>query len=352
MKHEARRGPESREAKGKTKRPVGIRALKVIYIILFVVSALIVAGYCFVTYGIHPPTVEAPPAVTDPAQEKEGEADPAETDGAEPAEPALVRRDQVYTCLIFGMDDGNGNTDTIMVASFDVPNRKIGLMSIPRDTVVRLDRSPKSWNKINAAYADGGVEQMDRELEELLGVPIDYYIKIRLSAFKKLVNAIGGVWFDVPFHMQYSDPVQDLYIDQAAGYRLLNGNDAMQVVRFRQTNSDDSFGDTGRAGVQQAFMKAMLSQVISGASVGTIPELVDILLNYVETDASANDMLYFGKSLLGIDLDSALSMGTLPAEWHNPYMWVQTEEALAMINELLNPYTTEITEDMVEFFQR
>ena len=126
----------------------------------------------------------------------------------------------------------------------------------------------------------------------------------------------------------------------------------MQVVRYRQSNTDDSYGDTGRAGTQQAFMKAMLSQVLSGASVGTIPELVDVLLNYVETDADTNAMLYFGREALGIDLDTALSTGTLPAEWHSPYMWVQKDEALAMINELLNPYTTEITEDMVEFFQR
>ena len=329
---------------------VGLRALKILYIIIFVVSALIVVGYCYMTYGVRPPTVEEPPAPVDSMQPVE--SDPLDTGEPEPAEPALVRRDQVYTCLIFGMDDGNGNTDTIMVAAFDVPNQKIGLMSIPRDTVVRLDRSPKSWNKINAAYADGGVEQMDKELEELLGIPIDYYIKIRLSAFQKLVNAIDGVWFDVPVNMNYEDPYQDLYIHINKGYQFLNGEQAMQVVRYRQSNTDDSYGDTGRAGTQQAFMKAMLSQVLSGASVGTIPELVDVLLNYVETDADTNAMLYFGREALGIDLDTALSTGTLPAEWHSPYMWVQKDEALAMINELLNPYTTEITEDMVEFFQR
>lgn len=343
--------------KGKHTRPsvrpartVASRLLKAFYILLMVLSALIVVTYCLWTYAIQPPTIEEPPAETAPA-----ETGPAETAQGETAPietgPVRERREQVYTCLIFGMDDGNGNTDTIMVATFDVPNQKIGLMSIPRDTVVRQDRSA-AWNKINAAYADGGVEQLDQELEELLGFPIDYYVKIKLSAFEKLVESVGGVWFDVPVDMDYDDPYQDLHIHISKGYQLLNGEQAMQVVRYRQSNSNDSYGDTGRASTQQAFMKAMLSQVLAGADLGSIPTLADVLFNYVETNASLNDIIFFGKSLLGVDLDTALSTATLPADWHSPYMWVRSDEALELINQLLNPYNMEITADMVEFFQR
>ena len=343
--------------KGKRTRPsvrparsVASRLLKAFYILLMVLSALIVVTYCLWTYAIHPPTIEEPPAETTPVETGPAETAPGETTPVETG-PVRERREQVYTCLIFGMDDGNGNTDTIMVATFDVPNQKIGLMSIPRDTVVRQDRSA-AWNKINAAYADGGVEQLDQELEELLGFPIDYYVKIRLSAFEKLVESVGGVWFDVPVDMDYDDPYQDLHIHISKGYQLLNGEQAMQVVRYRQSNSDDSYGDTGRASTQQAFMKAMLSQVLAGADLGSIPTLADVLFNYVETNASLNDIIFFGKSLLGVDLDTALSTATLPADWHSPYMWVRSDEALELINQLLNPYNMEITADMVEFFQR
>ena len=334
---------------GRKKSAIGFRVVKWLYMVVFVLSALIVGGYCVMTYAVHPPVVEAPqetqPAETEPSETDVVETAPVETD------PTPQRRSEVYTCLIFGMDDGNGNTDTIMVATYDVPNQKIGLVSIPRDTVVSQDHSA-SMNKINAAYARGGVEEMDKELEELLGFPIDYYIKIKLSAFEKLVDNIGGVWFDVPINMDYDDPYQDLHIHLSKGYQLLNGEQAMGLVRYRQSNTDDSYGDVRRTANQQAFMKAMLSQVLSSASLDTLPGLVDILLNYVETDAGLNDMLYFARSLLGLDLDSAITSTTLPAEWHSPYMWVNQEEALEIINELLNPYTTEITGDMVEFFAR
>ena len=330
------------------KDSVGMRVLKTLYIVIFAVSALIVLGYIFITFGIRTPDVETPPVIINPSHVIENP-----DDGDEPsAEPiVLERREQVYTCLIFGLDAGNGNTDTIMVATFDVPNQKIGLMSIPRDTVVSQNYTT-AFNKVNAAYARDNVEGLKQEVSELLGIPIDYYVKVKLTAFEKLVNAVGGVWYEVPFDMDYDDPYQNLSIHLQKGYQQLNGEQAMGLVRYRQDNNHEGYGDIGRASTQQAFIKAMLSQVLSGASLDNVPELVDILLNYVDTDASLNDMLYFGRALIGMDLGSAMSMKTLPAEWHSPYMWVKTEEALAAINAMLNPYTIELTLEMVEFFEQ
>lgn len=327
---------------------IGMRVLKILYIVLFATSALIVLAYVFFTFGIRTPTVDDPPVTTSPGQtivDNVGE----DKDKDKVEEPVVLeRREQVYTCLIFGLDAGNGNTDTIMVATFDVPNKTIGLMSIPRDTVVSEEYSI-AFNKVNGVYARDRVDGLKEEVSELLGIPIDYYVKVRLSAFEKLVNAIGGVWFDVPIDMNYDDPTQNLSIHLQKGYQLLNGEQAMGLVRYRQDNNNEGYGDIGRAGTQQKFMKAMLSQVLSNASLDTIPDLVDILLNYVETDAGINDMLYFGRAALGVDLNNALSMKTLPSQWHYPYMWVESEKALEVINQLLNPYTTEITEEMVEF---
>lgn len=339
-----------------SKQAVWKKALKVVYIILVVLSVLIVGAFLYVKYGIRPPDLPdpTPPAISkkpdDPGKPGTS-ASPDPQDSETPEQPGRQRREYTYTCLIFGEDAVSGSTDTIMAATFDVPNRKIGLVSVPRDTKVRTDLNQAS-NKINAAYAMGGAEQLKQEMEELLGIPIDFYVKIRLTAFQRLVDEVGGVWFDVPFDMKYDDPTQDLHIDQPAGYRKLSGKDAMEVVRYRQDNDgNDSFGDTGRAGVQQAFLKAMLSQVISNAKLENIPALVDVLLNYVDTNASLNDMLYFGKSLVGMDIDSAVTTGTLPAEWVYPFMIVDKEKALEVINTLLSPYGADdpITEDMVEF---
>lgn len=326
------------------------KILMVLYIILVILSVLVVAGFLYLKFAVRPPDVEnpTPPQVTDTGSA--GSESPNPDESSQPPEtPTSGRRKETYTCLIFGEDATSGCTDTIMVATFDVPNQKIGLVSIPRDTKVRTDKGQASC-KVNAAYSLGGPEQLKKEASELLGIPVDFYVKIRLTAFQKLVDQVGGVWFDVPFHMRYWDPAQNLNIDQPAGHRKLSGEDAMEVVRFRQDiYGNDSWGDTGRAGVQQDFLKAMLSQVISNAGVDDIPELVDILLNYVDTDAKLNDMLYFGKALVGMDIDSAVNTATLPASWVYPFMIVNKEEALDTINELLNPFEEEITEKMVEF---
>lgn len=325
------------------------KILMVLYIILVVLSVLVVGVFLYMKFGVRPPDVDnpTPPQITD--NDPNGVEDPDNSSSQRP-KPTSGRRDQTYTCLIFGEDAISGSTDTIMVATFDVPNQKIGLVSIPRDTKVRTDLNQASC-KVNAAYALGGPDQLKKELGELLGIPIDFYVKIRLAAFQKLVDAVDGVWFDVPRDMDYDDPIQNLHIHQKAGYRKLSGEDAMEVVRFRQTQTDDSWGDTGRAKVQQDFLKAMLSQVISNAGLDDIPALVDVLLNYVDTDAKVNDMLYFGKSLIGMDIDSAVSTATLPSSWVYPFMIVNQEEALATINELLNPYAEEVTLKMVEFLQ-
>ena len=326
------------------------KVLMVLYIILVILSVLVVAGFLYLKFGVHAPNVEepTPPQVTDNINAGNESPDPDES-SQPPETPTSGRQKETYTCLIFGEDATSGCTDTIMVATFDVPNQKIGLVSIPRDTKVRTDRSQASC-KINAAYSIGGAEQLEKEASELLGIPIDFYIKIRLTAFQKLVDQVGGVWFEVPRDMNYDDPAQNLHIHQKAGLRKLSGEDAMEVVRFRQDiYGNDSWGDTGRASVQQAFLKAMLSQVISEAGVDDIPGLVDVLLNYVDTDAKLNDMLYFGKALVGMDIDSAVNTATLPASWVYPFMIVNKEEALDTINELLNPFEEEITEKMVEF---
>lgn len=325
------------------------KILMVMYIVLVVLSVLVVGVFLYLKFGVRPPDVDkpTPPTVTSTGG---AQAPGPDNSGSQPPEtPTSGRRKETYTCLIFGEDATSGCTDTIMVATFDVPNQKIGLVSIPRDTRVRTDKNQASC-KVNAAYSIGGAEQLEKEVSELLGIPIDFYVKIRLTAFQKLVDAVGGVWFDVPFHMRYWDPAQNLNIDQPAGRRKLSGKDAMEVVRFRQDiYGNDSFGDTGRAGVQQAFLKAMLSQVMANAGPENIPELVDILLNYVDTDAKLNDMLYFGKSLVGVDIDSAVSTATLPASWVYPFMIVKKDEALDTINGLLNPFEEDITEKMVEF---
>ena len=130
---------------------------------------------------------------------------------------------------------GGGNTDTMLLASYDVTNQKATVMSIPRDTMVNVNWDVK---KINSVYnmngqGDKGIAAVYKEVSQLVGFEPDYRVVVEWDAVGKIVDAIGGVYFDVPYDMDYHDPYQDLVIEQAKGYRLLNGDDAMQVIRWR-----------------------------------------------------------------------------------------------------------------------
>ena len=132
------------------------------------------------------------------------------------------RKESFYTFLIIGLDEGI-NTDVIMVASYDAGVKNGNVISIPRDSLVNVSRRNR---KINAAFPagtvyggglEGGVAQLSREVKTIIGFVPDYYVCINLNAFIKIVDAVGGVEVDVPFHMRYRDPDQDLYIDIKQG---------------------------------------------------------------------------------------------------------------------------------------
>ena len=161
-------------------------------------------------------------------------------EGTQPRAEGERKSKDWYTVLILGRDTGGGgNTDTILLASYDVTNQKATVMSIPRDTMGNV-----SWDikRINSVYnmngqGEKGIDALYKEIAQLVGFEPDYQVIVEWEAVGKLVDAIGGVYFDVPYNMDYHDPYQDLVIEQAKGYRLLNGDDAMQVIRCRHDNN-------------------------------------------------------------------------------------------------------------------
>jgi LCP family protein required for cell wall assembly len=146
------------------------------------------------------------------------------------------------------VDKGGGNTDTIMIGAYDIQKQALSVVSIPRDTMIHSDHSNK---KINATFARGGVSGLENSLEDMLGFPVDFYVKVNLAAFEKIVNAVGGVYYDVPPGMQYVDPTQDLYIDLQPGYQLLDGDKALQLVRCRSAYASQISGAWKRSKIPQ-----------------------------------------------------------------------------------------------------
>lgn len=326
------------------------RGLKAAYWFIFAISLLIVVGYLAFSAFAKEPAIEAvaptaPPAVTDDP------ATPTDESYAAPSVDGYQRREGCHTFLLLGTDDGNGNTDTIMALTYDVPNQKVSVASIPRDTLVDVSRTVK---KINAAYSAGGIEGVQREVSELLGFPVDHYIVVDLRAFRALVDAVGGVDFNVPLDMNYDDPVQDLHIHLKAGNQHLDGAKALQLVRFRSGYSN---ADIGRVNTQQKFLKALAKKVLSWGSITKINDFIQIFSEYVKTDLSVGNLAYFGLQALELDTETGVTMSTLPGNGLVSYKGIDyyyelyPNETLEIINNGLNPYDKAITREMTKIFQ-
>lgn len=168
-------------------------------------------------------------------------------------------------------------TDTILYVS--VVGDEVTLVAIPRD--LYLD----AWQtRINAMYAYQGAEGLRRTVEELLGLPVDYYAVIDLDLFENVVDALGGVEVNVPYRMLYTDRAAGLRIDLQPGPQVLDGSDAAGFVRFRETVR----GDLDRLDRIKSLAYAMLRRVrdLNVRAVTVLPELLDVVFADVETNAS------------------------------------------------------------------
>ena len=177
----------------------------------------------------------------------------------EKKEELLTAKDK-STIMIMGVDeraDDVGRSDTLMIATIDPKLDQAALLSIPRDTRVKI--KGHGYDKINAAYAYGGERLTQDTVEEFLGVNMDHYIIVNVKAFQRIIDALGGVDIDVEKRMYYEDPWDDdggLLIDLRPGLQHMDGKTAVTYVRYR-----DEEGDIGRIKRQQAFMKACMDKV-------------------------------------------------------------------------------------------
>ena len=321
------------------------RALLGFYKFITVISALIVFGYLGLSLAIRPPEHEAPILP---------ESSAAETVKPDPADPnALIRREKVYTVLLAATDEEGFRTDTMMVATYDVPNQRVGVVSVPRDTITRREKgsNPK------LVYGHGGVEQRAKDISNMLGIPIDYYVKVDIRGFIALVDYLDGIDFYVPCDMEYDDPYQGgpngLHIHFREGMQHLSGQEAMEVARFRKNNNLKGYSDVGRTQTQQELLIALAKKVISWNSIPKITGFAEIFNQYVETNMKLEHMLYFGTQALGLDTGTGVETATLEGRGDAVYRGskfcyeLDRDKTLETVNRLLNPYTRELTlEDM------
>ncbi|MBQ2136348.1 MAG: LCP family protein [Selenomonas sp.] len=210
-------------------------------------------------------------------------------------EELLTAKDKA-TIMIMGVDerdDDVGRSDTLMIASIDPKTNQASLLSVPRDTRVKI--KGHGFDKVNAAYAYGKEKLSQDTVESLLGVNIDHYIIINTKSFKKIIDAIGGIDIDVPKRMHYEDPWDDdggLIIDFQPGMQHMDGAKAVTYVRYR-----DEEGDLGRIRRQQDFVRACMEKLVSPAIIPKLPVVIKEVMGSIETDLSFRQLLEFAGTL-------------------------------------------------------
>ena len=215
---------------------------------------------------------------------------------AEKVEEGLLTAKDKSTIMIMGVDerdDDVGRSDTLMVASIDPKKNQASLLSVPRDTRVKI--KGHGFDKVNAAYAYGKERLTQDTVENLLGVNIDHYVIINTKSFAKIIDALGGIDIDVPKRMYYEDPWDDdggLIIDFRPGMQHMDGAKAITYVRYR-----DEEGDLGRIRRQQDFIKACLDKMVSPAIIPKLPTIIREVMDSIQTDLSFRQLLEFAGTL-------------------------------------------------------
>lgn len=216
--------------------------------------------------------------------------------------------------------------DTIMVASFCPKTKKASLMSIPRDTYVGTkNMKTASTNylasyKINSVYRNGTkINEVLKSVNYITGLNLKNYIIIDTKALVKVVDAIGGVTFNVPIDMKYDDPTQNLHINLKAGEQLIDGDKAEQLLRFRHNNdgttypSEYGIQDIGRMKTQREFISATINQLLKPENIFNINKILNVVFENVKTNLDFNTIKDYLPYVVGFDM-SDLNTDMLPGE--------------------------------------
>nr|WP_228035042.1 LCP family protein [Oculatella sp. LEGE 06141] len=246
-------------------------------------------------------------------------------------EPPDEVRDLGYHALVNSFE---GLSDTMLLLRFDPQSKHLAVLSIPRDTRTWVDGV--GTTKLNEANVYGGPALTATATSELLdGVSIDRYIRINVQGVEKLIDALGGVKVYVPQDMKYTDESQHLYIDLKEGEQQLNGDQAMQFLRFRY----DQNGDIGRVQRQQMLMRSLLEQALNPATIARAPQILSVIQSNVDTNLSVEELL----ALVGFASQtnrSNVQMLMVPGDFSSPSefelsYWLPNHDR---ISEMMNRY--------------
>ena len=266
-----------------------------------------------------------------------------------------------FRCLILGIstdEEGALLTDTIMVASYNPNTQKATLLSIPRDTYTGKNPSKATaYQKINSIYSrNKDPNEVLDAVNDITNLGLQYYAIVKTEGFIKLVDAIGGVTFNVPIDMDYDDTSQDLHIHLKAGEQVLDGDKAEQLVRFRHNNDGTSYpeeygdNDLGRMRTQREFIMTVIKQTARVENIFKIGEILDVAEENVITNIDFNAIKDYVPYAVEFNTEDLLT-ATLPGVSTNKNdagTWVyihDEEETATLIQELF--YDRDKTEEEI-----
>lgn len=209
-------------------------------------------------------------------------------------------------------DSFSGRSDTLLVVRFNPEEDQVNILSIPRDTRVEIPNY--GFTKINHANWFGGPKLVQSVLtHNFNNLELDRYLRIDTGIFREVIDAIGGVEVNVPKAMKYDDYSQKLHIDLQPGLQVLNGDQAEQFARFRH----DEYGDIGRVQRQQILLKALRQKLSSPAVITKVPQLLDLMERYVDTNLSTEELFALVGFTLHLNSDQ-MSLVMLPGRASEP----------------------------------
>lgn len=330
--------------------------VKIIYFSFVAISIIIVSLYIICTAFIKPPKVNeyAPPEHASVSYDSPDKVSP--NDIPKTARGVKERQNLVYNFLVVASDQSGLLADVIMAVKYDTINQTVGIVSIPRDTLVNPN-DIATYPKINSSYR-GEPSKLKAIIEDMLGIPIDYYFTVDMNGFVKLIDSIGGIQFDVPVHMSYDDPAQNLSIHYEPGLQYLNGQQALEVCRLRY-NQDGTRAypdyDIGRTQTQRNLLLVVAKKVLSHPE--KILSYLEIWEEYIKTDLDWTNILWFANTVLGLDVENNIIHTALPGNGEVTCKGVRycyqlyPEMTLKIVNEYLNPYTDDLVLDDLNIYE-
>ena len=255
------------------------------------------------------------------------------------------RKENTATILLCGTDKDGTRTDTMMLIYLDGKENRVGLLSLPRDTLTITDSGKHA--KLNSAYGRNGCGEEGMEwtlnyVQRIIGYRPDGYILVDMELVPKIVDLMGGVNVHLDHHIRVETDGVEVYVP--AGDAHLNGEEVLATLRYRYGYYN---ADLGRVEVQRMVIKECMKQWVSPAKLGLLPQALELIESESLTDLELSNYLWIGKTiLLGME---NMTSDTLPGypdmRGGASYYVLYPEKVAELINESYNPYTVDIDAD-------